>query len=452
MSDNNGYTKVIRSLWNRLLGVSHNGKRDRYEVFGWDKDISIQSLKSMYQRNMIAGRIVRIFPQYTWAEAPDVHDESKTSETEPGSFSLAWDELNTNLSVLRYMKRADRLASIGQYGLLLMGFADGKNPFDSLVGKAPLVYLAAYSEDSITVSERDQDTQSPRYGLPTYYTIAPKRANNNTGAELKSIRVHHSRCIHISENTDEDETYGLPRLLGAYNHLSDLEKVLGSSAENFWLSANRGVLWSAAAGAEFDDDDFNKMQEQADEYAHELRRHVVGSNLNATVLGSDAPDPSKTLDKLVALIAGHYGIPVRLLLGSERGELASTQDRDNWQAQIDERQTNFAAPDILLPFVNKMIETGNLPEPQGKLTATWNPVDNQSPKDKAEINKSRAESLASYVNSTGADAVVSPQEFRSEFLNLPEVSTYNDTLTKDDLEDLDLDENDPDVKAVFEGR
>lgn len=445
MSDNYNEGSLIRTLWSRMLGKTHGGKRDRYDVFGWPKAVRVEDFVNMYHRNGVASRIVRAFPQATWSEVPHVYDDSKEGESDTGSFAEAWEALEKDLKICHYLERADRLSGIGQYGLLYLGFADSAELTEPVQGNAPLLYLSAYGEHSVTVQQWDMDARSPRFGLPNLYTIQTGRSTLSTKASAtKAITVHHSRVLHLSEFLDDDEVYGVPRLLPAFNYLSDLEKVTGSSAETFWLAANRGILWSADSDAEFDPDDLAKMKEQADEYEHQLRRNMTGTGLKATVLGSDTPDPKPNAEVLIQLIAGTYGMPQRLLTGSERGELASGQDSTNWAAQIDDRRNNYVAPRVLRPLIEILVDTGNLPKPQGTFTVGWDPTASLSEKEQAEIAEIRGRTLQAYLTADGADLLVPPREFRVEMLGLPEESEYEET-------ELDLPEDDADVQAGFGG-
>jgi len=224
-----------------------------------------------------------------------------------------------------------------------------------------------------------------------------------------------------------------------------LEKVTGASSETFWLTANRGILWTADSDAEFDEDDRVKMKEQAEEYEHQLRRNITGTGIKAQVLGSETPDPNGNTKNLLSLIAGTHGMPQRILVGAEAGELASSQDSSNWIGQIDDRRATWAGPRVLMPFIVKMVETGNLPRPVGSITAGWDPSAGLTDKEKAEIAKAKTTALAAYVATDGADLVVPIREFRAEILGLPEVSIYEEEPEEEE------DEEDEDVQDAFQG-
>src|SRR5690606_32676688 len=80
---------------------------------------------------------------------------------------------------------------------------------------------------------------------------------------------------------------------------------------------------------------------------------------------TSAQDPGPHFDVQIALISAATGIPQRILMGSERGELASSQDERNWAVQVADRQNDFAETQVLRPFVNRLIGWGILPEPTG---------------------------------------------------------------------------------------
>jgi hypothetical protein len=283
--------------------------------------------------------------------------------------------------------------------------------------------------------------QDPRFGLPLMYTVQTGNLlNADRPVPARNFQVHYSRVIHVTETPDENLVYGTPCLQPIYNRLLDLEKVMGGSAETFWLTANRGMMLSADKEARLDEKDIKDMKEQAEEFQHQLRRNLIGTGMTATVLGSEDPDPGPNVDKLLDEVAGATGIPKRILIGSERGELASGQDENNWNARVDERRKDFAYPSILRPFGDAMIATGNWPQPQGQWWAEWPEQAALGPVEESTVLVNRTNALATYSNSPGASLVVPPQEFRRDFLNMEPESEF-------EVEELvPIDETDPDLQ------
>lgn len=437
---------TLRERLGHLVGVTHGGGRDMYSVFGYPREVTPDMLYEMYLRGGIASRIIRAFPQATWREHPVIRDEAGNSYEEKtprgdknpnySPFVEAVDKFFEEHNVWRTLERADRLSGIGRFGILLLGFRDARPLSEPIRGKPKLAFISAYGEPQVKVTRWELNPKSPRFGLPVEYQIDQDFRTLASGAPSKTtINVHWSRVIHIAEFVDSDDAFGVPRLLPAYNHLLDLEKVVGGAAETFWLAANRGLALWADAEANLTEEDFDVIKKQADEFQHQLRRILVGSGMTAQVLGSDSPDPGPNADRLIDLIAGTTGIPKRILLGTERGELSSIQDENNWSARVDERRKNFITPMILRPLVQKLIDTGNLPAPQGMFWVEWPEAVSLDPVQRSQVASNRSASLANYVRSPGAELVVPPQEFRKEFLGLEPESEYE--LEESLFNDLD---------------
>jgi len=448
-----------RGLLARLAGQSHSGARDMWAAFGYHKEIQLEHLFVEYLRGGIASRIIRAFPRSTWAECPVVRDEkgdSAQKQDKAGAenknyspFVEAVEDLFEAKRVIQYIERADRLASVGEYAVLVMGFSGGETMQSPLSpGKKELIFLQPYGQQNLNVSQWETDTANPRFGLPVTYTVNPARSRTAGGAPAgTSFNVHWSRVLHIAEQLDDNEVFGVPRLLPIMNYLMDLQKTVGAGAETYWTNSRPGTVFAADKDANISADDLAGMKTQVDEWEHQLRRVLALQGVTPHSLTAPYEDASPLIDALLDLIAGAVGMPKRLLIGSERGELASGQDENNWAARIDERRNDFAGPSIVRPFIQTMIDTGNLPKPQGSFWIEWPESGSLSPEKAALVNKARAETLASYSNSPNAQQIVPPQEFRTDFLDTTPESEYE---PPDEPEPID--EGDPEARAQFDRR
>lgn len=437
---------LIRDQLSAFMGFSHEGQRDLFRQFGYKRELLFEDYVAVYRRNPIAARIIRAFPQATWKDCPQLSDdENKESEDSP--FEKAWQNFYEAMKLSFYFERADRMCGLGRYSVLLLGFQNGALESPLSAGNNPLLYLSPYSERNSKIVKWELDEKNPRFGMPVIYQLQ-KGNPFNTGrptAQSKSIRVHYSRVLHIAEMLDDDEVFGTPRLECSYNQLRDIEKVSGSSAETFWLNARQGLAFNADKDVRLSDGDIADMKIQAEEFEHQLRRNIAMRGVKTQVLNAMIADPSKNVDSLLDLIAGGQGMPKRILVGSERGELASSQDESNWSSRIDERRNGFATPTVLKPFITCMISTGNLPEPKtADYTIIWPEIAAQSPGAKAEVALHRAQAIKAYASTPGAELIVPVPEFR-ESLGLEAESDYNDDTT----EPPPLDENDPNVQTQF---
>lgn len=413
-------TTLPMSLWRRFLNkvfTTHDGKRDLAAAFGYPDQLNVALYYEMYSRGGIAARIVKAFPAATWSECPTVTDEDGDPEA---AFTVEFEELVERVKLLHYLERADRLAGIGRFSVLLLGFDDVRTTEDFRKELIPgtqteLRYLVPYIETGTTIAEWETDPVSERFGQPKIYALQVMSLPTDGVAASpigKTLNVHWTRTLHIAEELEQDEVYGVPRLRAAFNYLLDLIKVSGGSAETFWMAANRGMFFGTDADTSIDEPTIEAMKAQIDEYQHGQRRAIVGQGFTPTALGSDTPDGSKNADMLLKLIAGTVGIPMRILVGNEAGEVASTQDENNWNTKVHERRVTYAAPKIIKPFVQKMIDTGNIAEPSGEWDVKWEEADKLGEVEQATVANTKMTALKSYMTTPGADTLVAPEEFR----------------------------------------
>ena len=123
-------------------------------------------------------------------------------------------------------------------------------------------------------------------------------------------------------------------------------------------------------------------------------------------LGGQITDPTGLITINLSLAAATIGIPQRILLGSERGELASSQDSVNWLESIEERRQNHVTPSILMPVANRLIEYGVIPAPKSGLFGFRWP---KLVKDDRVQSAQTASVIATALSTAGID--IEPDEF-----------------------------------------
>jgi hypothetical protein len=99
-------------------------------------------------------------------------------------------------------------------------------------------------------------------------------------------------------------------------------------------------------------------------------------------------------DVILNDISGGAGIPKRQLIGSERGELASSQDESNFLGTVAGRQEHDAEPGILRPVLDRLIATGVLPEPEGgSYTVEWPSLFELTEEEQSQVALNLAQAL-----------------------------------------------------------
>ncbi len=382
---------LSRNWLARLAGMLYGGKRDLYDVYGYKRNLSLVDFEAKYARQDVAARIIDAPVQATWRREPMVTDDNGSE----GDFTKAWNDVVKAHRVYYTLERLDRLAGLGQYAVLLMGFpgqtASNAGSSNGSNGTSELLYIQPYKQSSAAIEKVNSEPTDPRFGKPDLYNITVDSAKNAKGtSKTIEIMAHHSRILHVATATLEDEVYGVPRMESVYNLLDDLMKVAGGSAETFWLNSNRGMQIDVDPEMEMDAGDAEALEEETEEYVNNLRRFMRTRGVKINNLGADSVDPTGVFYVLMALIAGAKGIPLRILLGSERGELASEQDRSNWANRVEERQKSFASPVILKPFLEKLINAGALVEPKGDIEIKWPDAFAPSPLERAQTMAQKA--------------------------------------------------------------
>lgn len=369
------------------LGKQFDGERDMYQVLGYPLNIAFNDYLGRYRRMDIARRVVNRPAEDTWRTQAKLLDGDRDKDT---PFLEGWKTLVAKKGVWRYLAQVDKLAGIGRFGVLLVGLVGGNKlsePAEAGSMRSPqdVLYLRAFHEGDVTVELLDRDSTSERFGLPVSYSLT-------LGDTGQREQVHWTRVIHVAEDSF-DEVYGTPRLETVYNRLSDLEKVVGGSAEATWKLMRKGFVLDVKPEYEMDPTTESAMLEQVEEFEHGLRRFMLTRGVTPSDLGSEVVDPKGLFEAILALIAGATGIPQRILLGSERGELASSQDEANWAAIVEARREQHAEPFILRAFVDRMVWLGVLPAPSAAYSVEWESLFQLTDKEKAEIARILAEAL-----------------------------------------------------------
>jgi hypothetical protein len=395
------------------LGYQYNGDRDVYTALGYPKSITFADYYTRYKRQDIAKAIINRPVAATWKGVVAIADQNEKTD----KLKEAYEKLDKQLQLKAQFVRADKLASLGRFGCLLLGFGDVQNEQDltnPVTGnKLKLLYVTPLAESSAKVQTWVEDPTDKRYGHPLIYKVTIETAEKKS----KVISVHYSRMIHIAGEQLENEIYGTPALEPVWNRLMDLEKLVGGSAEMYWRGARPGYAGKVDKDMAVDPDLKTRTEEQMKEYEHGMRRFLVAQGIDFNALAQQIADPSNHVDIQIQMISSITGIPKRILVGSERGELSSGQDRDQWDTMITSRREEFAEQQIIKPFVDRMMRYGALPQSE-TYSVLWESLFVVSDKDKAEVGRIRATALKEYAQSPEAQQIMPPEMFYKLFLGL----------------------------------
>ena len=405
-------TSMLRSRANlaNRAGLTFQGQRDLYQYLGYKRTLDYTDFYARYRRGGIASRIVDAYPQATWRQQPILLDSEAQLHDERGEFVKSFDVMATRLNLYHYFERADKLAGIGEYSVVMIGVKGSKaldTPLPRISSFDDVIYITPYGQENAEVKEYETNPGNERFGSPTIYDITLSK-------KISKQQVHYSRLLHISEGLLEDEIYGRPRMEPIWNYLDDLDKVMGGSSEAVWRTVDRGIQFDVDKEADLTPEDEDNFEDEIEEYIHNFKRYIKTRGVKATPLGSEVASIKDNFDATVALIGGTLGIPTRILLGSERGQLASASDERNFSSRVKERQRSYAEPTMIRAFTNRLKSVG---VPIEDYKVNWPDVSTLTDREKSDVAARIAQAVRSVSLQSPDNIVMAPEDFRKRFID-----------------------------------
>ena len=448
------------TLFNNLL----DPRRNINDECGYPNDIDVDDYKSLYDREGIATRVVDVMPEESWQVDPKVfEDDDLETDTK---FETALKELGKSLGgkgwyqggegnpLWEWLRRVDKLSGIGTFGVLLLGLDDGLDLNEPAAGinekgenvsgkEQKLLYLRAFDESLVQITAYESDKANPRYGQPTFYNVtlndSDVAATQSSQPSTTTISVHWSRIIHVADNLGSSELFGAPRMQAVFNRLMDLRKEYGGSAEMYWKGAFPGLSIETIPQLGPDAALPKELPQLMEKYHNGLQRYLAMSGMTAKMLSPTVVDPTPQITVQIEFICITKGIPKRIFMGSERGELASSEDDDAWNDVIRDRQSSYLTPRIIIPFIDRIICLGVLPEPKG-YNVSWTDLDSLTDSEQADIAVKQTEAMSKYVQGN-VEQLITPLNYFVRVLGFSKeeaMKILDDTMDAEEEDQLTI--------------
>lgn len=464
---------------NDLIDGILDPRRDIDDECGYPKtaEITIGDYTRLYDREGVATRVVEIFPKESWQVSPEVFETEEVDKITP--FEEAFNQITSSIRgdswhkdteenpIWEYLLRIDILSGIGQYGVLLLGINDGKEMIEpvALNEKNELIFLRPLDQSMIEIAEIEKDETNPRFGQPVRYNIGFVDSSSlggsrllGTSQALQDKDVHWSRIIHIADNLKNSEIFGTPRMEPNYNRLYDLRKIYGANGETYWRNAvlklfleTHPQLGPDVVLSKTEETDLKNAMEQM---MNGLQQWMFLNGMGVKTVAPAVIDPTSHVDVHITAICMKDGIPKRVFMGTERGDLASSQDDATWNDRLRQRQNSHVTPRIIVPFTDRCITLGILPEPEEGYFVKWQDLNTLTDDQKATIAAKKTESLVKYVQG-GGDALVSPIDYLTRFLDFSQeeattiIETTMDRIAEEEEDNVSAGLN-PDGTPIIE--
>lgn len=369
----NAISGVLNSLQRRMpFGLAQvflggSTKHDHYKDFGWPEQLAFKDLRRAYMRNSLAAAGVDKTISKTWQDSPEIWESEEAAESKLEA------DIRKHLTKIRFWQacaEADRRSMVGRYSALVMRIGDGLNwdqPVTSVIGGIQaLTGVVVLWEDQLHVSSYDQDPRSPTYGQPSMFEFSETEVG---GAKIaRRIKVHPDRVLIWSDDGTMDCRSALEP---GYNDLVDAEKVKGAGGEGFWKTSRGAPIIEAPQGmspeslmrmmgAKDGSETLDKINEQIDNFQQGFDKGLMLGGMTATPMTISLPNPEFFFSNPVQCFAASLQIPIKILLGSQTGERASTEDSKEWAKTCNSRRVGRCLP-LLDNVVERLTGWGLLP-------------------------------------------------------------------------------------------
>jgi hypothetical protein len=414
---------------NQLDGVTHHGARDLYASCGYPRNISPYQYIAKFKRNGVARRAIRIMPSLTWGSGIDIVDDPSPDNIT--SFERDWQHLQQTHQLNSRFYRSDVAMRLGEFAVLYIGAAgDPATELPVMRGPQDVKYFATYTQARVRIKQTVTDITNPRYGQVELYEIIPSKEHPELSGDVRApqqdIKVHWSRIIHLCEGALESEIYGTPALESLFNLIIALEYVTHSGGEAAWQRANPGthVNFKDERADQSDpfleDAEIQDIEDQVKDLQNGLRRFMVTVNGEVDQIGgasaSHVSEISHNAESILQQIALSLDMPMRRFMGSERGNLASSQDQDATDDLIGQRRREFGAPAVH-STLNRLVQYGAMAPPVNPLyQVSFNEADEMNQKEiPAAIQALANANLA--LKRAGLPPVLLPYEMRDMYFH-----------------------------------
>jgi hypothetical protein len=280
-----------------------------------------------------------------------------------------------------------------------------------------LLYMRPFDESLVQVVRYEWNAANPRFGQPVMYRVTlndPREVHAGIGLPLATVFVHWTRVVHLFDNRGASEVFGRPVMREVLNNLYGLRKIYLADPEAYWRAAFTILSFETHPQLGGDPDiDLQGTKDQLENLVNSSQRQLVSRGGTLKSIAPAVVDPTPHIAAQIEAICICIGVPVRVFKGSERGELASSQDDASWNDRLRSRQNYYLTPSVIVPFVDRLIMCGVLPEPDG-YSIEWPDLDSLNDTDKAQILLQRTQAYAQYVGG-GVEQVIPPRHYMTLF-------------------------------------
>lgn len=388
-----------------------------YRDYGYPESLVFANYHQAWERNGLAKAGIERPIETCWQEFPKLVEYEDTHDKTPLEKEIA--KAFEKLQFWSNISEADKYSRVGEYSGVIFRFRDNQafdQPVTTVVGNLDgLAEIIPAWQGQLTADEFYQDDTQENYGQVKMYTFnesAVKTANGQT--QVRNMRVHPDR-VHIwSRNST---IWGTPALKGGWNDLLTCQKIIGAGGEGFWKNAKAAPVLEVEKDANLNQLAQmlsttlqglpDKLDEIISDYQKGFDKMFMIQGMKANAQSITMPDPKEFFNNALMSYAASLSIPLKILVGSQSGERASTEDAKEWNKTCNSRRTNFIRPNIMR-IIERLVKYKILPEKDWYLL--WGDLTEATTAEKIDQAKKMADIQKVYEGS--GQQVFTPDEVR----------------------------------------
>jgi len=387
-----------RSLSKMFPGYYGSAKHDHYADYGYPTTLVFEHFHRMYKRNGLAKAGINQTVLKTWQDNPQIWETKEANET---PLEMEIRQRFDDLRIWQRVADADRRSLVGGYSGIILRLADSKRfkePVDRVGGGLDgLVEIIPAWAGQLEVSSWDTDELSVDYGQPKMFSFNEAAVGDDVN-KTRSFEVHPNRVIVWSE---DGTVHPDSALEAGYNDLLDLQKISGAGGEGFWKNAKRGLTFEIDKEAQLQamadsmgvdlTEVADKIGETADEFNKGFDSSMLLQGMKVSTLAVTLPSPEHFHAVSLMGFAASIPIPAKVLVGSQTGERASTEDNNTWSKTNMARRSGTVIPTLHV-FINRLEQFGILPERDWHIE--WSDLTENTASEKADLANKMADTNA----------------------------------------------------------
>ena len=413
----NALTRNLPTMYPGYFG-SDTKHPNFYCDYGYPQNLTFDNFYQMYKRNGIAKAGVDRAIETCWQAMPFLQEREDTHDKT--TLETGIEDNFDRLMFWTACAEADKWSRVGAYGALIFRYRDNlefDQPVSRVSGLDSIAEVIACNAAQLEPQEFYADpNDGDTYGKVKMYQFTENIAGEQfKDQKLRQFSVHPDR-VHIWSK--DSKIWHESVLEPGFNDLLTIQKVIGAGGEGFWKNAKAAPILNVEKDAQLAglanmlgvqaDELGDKLDEIVTDYNRGLDMTMVLQGMEAKLLQVTLPVPEHFLAGPLQSFAASVSIPLKILLGSQTGERASTEDAKEWNKTCNSRRENYIKPNIKR-ILRKWEQYGIIPKKPWYIL--WGDLTESSSQEKADLGAKMAD-INQKMNGSGEGIVFTPDEIR----------------------------------------